>query len=149
MRLMVTGHRIEKLAPYDMEWIKVAMEECVMDARDYSGASLGLSGMASGVDLFFCQICLDFRLPYHAYVPFEEQDQYMDGEWAATRKHYLEQAKIVYQARNSKMVEDADLALVVWDGNKGGTHNCMQQLLEKDKLIWWVIPPKKTWVRIP
>ncbi len=65
MKWMVTGHRKEKLLAYDEAWIKEQIYEQVYDASR-RGMSLGMSGMASGVDLWFCRSCLDWEIPFVA-----------------------------------------------------------------------------------
>lgn len=46
------------------------------------------------------------------------------------------------------MVEKADTGLVVWDGNKGGTHNVFQQLVEKKKPFVWINPVNEKFYEI-
>jgi uncharacterized phage-like protein YoqJ len=142
MKLMVSGHRIEKLLNYDIEWIKDSIDTVVQNLM-LDGVSYGMSGMASGVDLWFCAACVKNKLPYSACIPFDEQAEYMDESWAALRQQYIQMAVNVMQVKNSRMTEDCQWAVVVWDGNKGGTHNCFQQLLEYNKNIVWIIPNRK------
>lgn len=147
MKLMVTGHRIQKLALYDLDWVQNAIEVTVLEAVS-RGCSFGMSGMASGVDLWFCQSCHDAHIPYGAYVPFDGQRETMDEEWAIKRDFYLSLAREVVSCKNRVMVETCNFAIVVWDGNKGGTHNCFQQLLELNKNVWWIIPQRKKVVEV-
>lgn len=147
MRLMVTGHRREKLAAYDEHWIRLTLLDLVKRAAD-DGYSLGLSGMASGVDLWFCEACLLAGVPYHACVPFDGQGELMSEGDAAEREKWLRHAARILKVRNRHMVEACDAAVVVWDGNKGGTHNCVQQLIEAGKPFWWLIPNQKKVVSV-
>jgi uncharacterized phage-like protein YoqJ len=146
MRLLITGHREEKLQNYDINWISTRISSLVaIEMRDY-GVSLAYSGMASGVDLWFCKACVIHKLPYIACVPFDEQGERMSEESRIARDEYLKQAAQVMKVKNSWMVEHADRALVVWDGNKGGTHNVVQQLVEKNKPFVWINPVgQKVW----
>jgi hypothetical protein len=99
--------------------------------------------MASGVDLWFCECCLTKGIPYLAYIPFEGQELLMSPEDAALRDTLINKSSKIKKIRNSAMVEDCEVAIVVWDGNKGGTHNCFQQLIEVKKDIWWINPVKE------
>lgn len=142
MRVMVTGHRLEKLQSYDISWIKRTILDQV-ELLTLEGLSLGMSGMASGVDLWFCDACRINEIPYQACVPFEGQDDLMDDESKLFRHSLIESAAEVKNVRNRYMVETCDAGLIVWDGNKGGTHNCFQQLMETSKRIRWIIPSRQ------
>ena len=56
------------------------------------------------------------------------------------REGLLKTAVEVREVKNSWMVEECDMGIVVWDGNKGGTHNVLQQLIEKKKPFIWLNP---------
>lgn len=146
MRLIVTGHRDEKLATYDHHWIRSEIAFLVGKLVNKQGVRLAYSGMASGVDLWFCRACQVHQLPFIACVPFEEQPLTMDEEARHARETYLKSAVDILHVRNSWMVEHADIAIVVWDGNKGGTHNVLQQLIEKKIPFHWLNPvSQKIW----
>ena len=53
MRTLVTGHRLFKLEAYDLDWIRLAIAETLADPE--APTSYGYAGMASGVDLWFCE----------------------------------------------------------------------------------------------
>lgn len=145
MKTLVTGHRLHKLQCYDTDWIKWAIFKA-LHSTFLSDTAYGLSGMASGVDLWFCDELLSKNIQYAACIPFEGQDETMDDESARHRYRLIKSANEVLTIRNSQMLEKADAALVVFDGNKGGTHNVFQQLVEKDKPFVWVNPVgKKIW----
>lgn len=145
MKLLITGHRLHKLESYNIEWIKAALFSTMVDLTRYDKV-IGYSGMASGCDLWFCQYCLDLSIPYYACVPFDEQGETMDEESKIHRVALLKSAAKVHYVKNSKMVEWADAGIVAWDGNKGGTHNVVQQLVEKNKPFWWINPVgEKVW----
>lgn len=145
MKTLVTGHRLHKLQQYDIEWIQNAILES-FETTFLKNTSYGLSGMASGVDLWFCEACLFFGIPYAACVPFESQSETMDEESQKQREQYIRNASEILKIRNSLMVEKTDSALVVFDGNKGGTHNVFQQLIEKSIPMVWINPVgKKIW----
>lgn len=139
MRLIVTGHRDEKLVTYDKLWIKKAIEDCLLELKQ-QGLAIAYAGMASGVDLTFCESCQFLDVPFIACIPFEGQEKRMDEDAARFRKELLELAKEIKYVKNSWMVENCDVAIAVWDGNKGGTHNVVQQLIEKGVDFYWVNP---------
>jgi len=146
MRLTITGHREEKLSLYDCDWIANTISEWVYTLKIDRGIALGYSGMASGVDLWFCEACFKYQIPFIACVPFEEQADYMTEETRAKRKTLLSLAAQTMSVKNSWMVEHTDIAIVVWDGNKGGTHNVVQQLVEKNVPFLWINPVgQKIW----
>jgi uncharacterized phage-like protein YoqJ len=139
---MVSGHRQHKLLLYNPEWIKTAIELTLIELKE-RGLALAYSGMASGVDLWFCQACLNQDIPYIACIPFDEQGDDYSIEDYELRKNLISSAKEIKKVRNTFMVENCNLAIVCWDGNKGGTHNCFQQLLEAKKDIYWLNPIKE------
>ena len=140
MRLIISGHRDEKLINYNLDWISTKLNGLVgVMMRDH-GVSLAYSGMASGIDLMFCKACTIHNLHYIACIPFEGQENYMTEEAAANRQKYIDSADGVMKVKNSWMVEHADMGIVVFDGNKGGTHNVFQQLIERKKNFYWLNP---------
>ncbi len=139
MRIMISGHRLHKLELYDVDYIKEAIEDILFEIAGYAHIR-GLSGMASGVDLWFLDICEEMGIRYEAYIPFDGQDLTMDNDSAANRQHHITRADVKRFAKNREMVEACDMAIVVWDGNKGGTHNVVQQLVETKKDFVWINP---------
>ena len=145
MKTLVTGHRLHKLQQYDTVWIKNAILESFENTFLVS-TSYGLAGMASGVDLWFCDACYFLDIPYAACIPFDSQSETMDEDSKLERDYPIKNAADVLKVRNSQMVEKANAALVVFDGNKGGTHNVFQQLIEKNIPMVWINPVgKKVW----
>lgn len=145
MKTLITGHRLHKLECYDKEWIKSAIFEA-MEHTFLKSTSYGLAGMASGADLWFCEACFCFNIPFAACVPFESQAETMDNDSKKLRAWCLRNAAETKRIRNSLMVDKTDAGLVVFDGNKGGTHNVFQQLIEKQKPFVWINPvAKKIW----
>jgi uncharacterized phage-like protein YoqJ len=146
MKLLVTGHRKHKLATYDVEWIELAIIDALQTVQESHGFIRGYAGMAGGVDLWFCQACVDAAIPFVACVPFEGQEETTDEDERLARHHLLKAAYEIRHVKNSWMVEECDMGIVVWDGNKGGTHNVVQQLIEKKKPFIWINPVARvTW----
>lgn len=142
MNVMVSGHRLFKLETYDIAFIKRALEDILLELCE-TWHVRGFSGMASGVDLWFCQILQTLNKKYVACIPFEEQGDTMDEESRKLRHQLIEDADYAMHVKNRHMVEWCDLAIVVWDGNKGGTHNVVQQLVENKKGFIWINPVAK------
>lgn len=140
MKVLITGHRLEKLESYDILWIDAKLWEVMTDLQERYGFARGYSGMASGVDLWFGKWCVAMKIPLVACVPFDGQEKQMTVESALDRERLLSLAAEIRKVKNSWMVEECDAAIVVWDGNKGGTHNVVQQLIEKKKSFFWINP---------
>jgi len=98
------------------------------------------TGMASGVDLWFCQSCHRLEIPYIACPPFEEQTLTIPASEIQLREWCFNNSAETWKIRNSAMVEKCDGGIIVWDGNKGGTHNVVQQMIEKKKPFTWINP---------
>ena len=139
MKTLISGHRLHKLLQYDIDWIKVAIH-CSLRDTFLNRTGYGLSGMADGVDLWFLQDLVSNEIPYCACIPFEKQAEYMSEEDRDLRAQLIECADAVELIRNSAMVEKCDVGLIVWDGNKGGTHNVFQQMIEAHKSFVWINP---------
>lgn len=145
MKTLVTGHRLFKLECYDIDWIKWAIEEALLSTF-LSSTTYGLSGMASGVDLWFCQTCTELKIPFAACIPFEGQENCMEAAEKIARQKLLTLSAAVHYIKNSAMLARSDVGLVIWDGNKGGTHNVVQQLVENKMPFVWVNPVnEKIW----
>ena len=143
MKTLISGHRFHKLQTYDTAWIKEAIELslCSLDQM-----AVGLSGMASGVDLWFCEACLRHNKPYIACPPFDGQEATMAEHEALLRRNLLSKASKIWRIKNSTMVKEADMGILVFDGNKGGTHNVFQQMVENKKPFMWINPVgEKIW----
>lgn len=143
MRIVITGHRTEKLAPYDYGWIQSAVDDVLVELKAKDSSLLAYSGMASGIDLHFCKSCILIGIPYIACVPFEGQEKTMSVRDAEIREQLLKSAKEIKEVKNSWMVEHTDMGIAVFDGNTGGTHNVFQQWIEKRKNFYWINPVGK------
>lgn len=157
MKIMITGHRPKKIGGYQpnpiQDWIRQKISDILVKAKQKHSDLEVISGMAIGVDQWFVEEAIKLNIPVHAYIPFAGQE----SKWPkSSRDHYndlLHQCKskrIVsrgsyspekMQQRNIAMVNDADYCIAVWNGNKGGTSNCVDYVkLKKDRFYW--INPK-------
>lgn len=135
MKIMITGHRPNKLGGYSMDSAinKIVEGELrkVVSTLD-PAVDIAICGMAQGVDQLFANICMEFGIPVHAYVPFEGQE----SKWPTiAQKKYrslinqcddvvvcaAHSSKGAFLFRNALMVRNSDSAIAVWDGSPGGT----------------------------
>lgn len=140
MKILVSGHRTSKLANYDLIRINELVDMSISLLKQKYGYIIGLSGMANGIDLEYCDICINNDVRYYACPSFEEQANYMSIEEQERRKQLIDKAEKVFKVRNSEMLSMSDKGIIVWDGNKGGTHNVFQQMLENKKGFIWIEP---------
>jgi uncharacterized phage-like protein YoqJ len=146
MKTLITGHRLFKLENYDPEGIKLALKVIIRKHLIQHGFMRGYSGMASGVDLWFLDILIEESKmakqhpQYVACIPFEGQEDTMKEDERLQRQELIDGASEVLKIKNSRMIDITDDAIVVWDGNKGGTHNVFQQLVEQDRRFTWINP---------
>ena len=160
LKIMVSGHRPNKLGGYDIDnpirqYVWTQMGAILKYYIDEKFSILGISGMALGIDQDFGRLCVDLDLPFLAYVPFIGQE----NKWPEpSRKDYsilldkAKETKIVskggyspgkMQIRNKAMADDCDVAIVVWDGaEKGGTYNCYKYLKSINKKIIRIDPKR-------
>jgi hypothetical protein len=147
MRIVVTGHRTEKLVTYDFHWIQTAIDDVLVELKmKQVNNLLAYAGMASGIDLHFCKSCILLGIPYIACVPFEGQELTMTPGDADLREALLKSAKEIKEVKNSWMVEHCDVGIAVWSGQKGGTFNVVEQFVTAKKNFYWINPVGKvTW----
>lgn len=150
LKIMTTGHRPNKLLGYDennpmQSYIKREFERILSEyQKDYD--IIGISGMAQGVDWLFVKTCIKLNIPFDAYIPFLGQE----CKWPKlAQKEYhdlLKKARKIIvvsegnysprkmQIRNEAMVDNCDIAIPVWNGDKdGGTANCVCSLTKAKK----------------
>ena len=121
MKVMVTGHRLERLANREKE-----VEEWLAAKLDELQPSIAISGMAAGVDQIYAELALKRNisaLPYKkdwdSYHPVVQDMLMKAKEVIYAKKEY---SKYAYYERDCMMVDAADIVLAVWDGKEiGGT----------------------------
>jgi len=148
---MITGHRPNKLGGYykgNLNTIRIKKEikELLNNLNEIVPLT-GITGMAIGSDQYFAQACLELEIPYDSYVPFDGQE----GLWPTPVKDeynslLLQSRDIVkvsqgnytpkkMKLRNVAMSDEADIAIAVWDGSRGGgTYHCISYLQSKKKV---------------
>lgn len=132
-----TGHRPEKLSLSETE-VKTLLEKAI-DMAIENGFTTFITGMASGVDIWVAEIMLEKRkhnmaLHLICAVPhpgFEKRKTKYEEE---RYKHIIDDAdytqmicdhyfRACYQRRNEFMVDQSNLVIAVWNGEKSGTKN--------------------------
>ena len=159
----VTGHRPKShWGTYDendprIQAVKESLEIAVRCLAINDGYKRFVSGMAIGVDTWFAEAVLQAQqdIPHIeliAAVPFEGQE----GRWPKqTQERYhriLDQCAHVHtvcdggysptkmQQRNEWMVDHSHLTIAVWNGQEGGTGNCVEYARARDHKIIHIDP---------
>jgi hypothetical protein len=151
--VMATGHRPQHLSPTQRAWCRDKLRKAAVWLRDECGTTVGISGMALGVDMWFARAVLEAGLDLWAYVPFPEQPEVWPSvgdrrEWAglvarAVRVEYAGElgalggdvrrraAVRLLHRRNDMMLADAAAVVAVLDVAKrgGGTRSAVVKAL--------------------
>ena len=106
-----------------------------------------ISGMALSYDTWAAKICIKLGIPYIAAVPFVGQEKLWKEESKKEYKELLDKAvEVVYvchpgyaswkmQERNCWMVDNSDIVIACFNGQPGGTRNCILYAKSKDKKL--------------
>jgi len=154
MTIAITGHRPDKLGnEYDM---RGPISRKIYQELDKIVTQINptriISGMALGVDMIFANLAINKKIPFTAAIPFIGQESKWPEQSQKTYNKILSLAcekKIVspggyssakMQIRNKWMVDNCDILIAVWDGTEGGTYNCLNYAVDRDKDIIRVNP---------
>ena len=152
MKIAITGHRPEKIV--DEEHVRHLLRTHFREKEP----SQVIVGMAAGVDLWAGEEALALHIPVVAARPWVTHTPRVQDEISYRR--ILENASRVvivedtvtypgprvYHNRNHWMVDESDLLLGVWDGAEGGgTYECLQYALRKDKHVVMLDPSSRKW----
>lgn len=158
--IMITGHRPSKLGGYQANptqtWVKNKLRQTLGEAKAKWPDVEIISGMALGVDQWWCEAALELGLPYHAYIPFEGQEsrwpQSSRNHWQYLVNNAASQTIVCpggyapwkMQRRNEAMVDTATHHVAVWNGDtRGGTYNCVRYITSKDLPLYVINPVSK------
>lgn len=157
--IAVTGHRPDKLFGYDLmaPGYGAIRTELKKIFTEYGCAALW-TGMALGIDQLAALAVLDLNdagagITLKAAIPCQGHS----SRWPERSRLLYDailskcQEKItvtpepyaawMMQKRNEYMVDRADLVVAVWDGGKnGGTWNCVNYALKKDRPVLRIDP---------
>lgn len=137
MIIAVTGHRPNKLGGYSYSTFRelVTLAKIMIDELKPERV---ITGMAIGWDQAVAQACVEKNIPFDAYVPCDNQDSPWPPESRKQWKELIAKAAHVVnvspgsyetwkmQRRNQAMVDACEVVVALWDGSRGGTHNCVQ-----------------------
>lgn len=149
VKIAVTGHRPDKLGGYqaydNFRAIRRHMRDFLDEAPD--GELILISGGALGIDQFWMEVGLHLELPVIAALPFEGYDSKWPVTSRETYKKLLDKCHEVryicepgyaaskLQIRNQWMVDNCDSLVAYWNGTPGGTSNCIDYAISRDKII--------------
>lgn len=158
MKICVTGHRPNKLYGYDLNdnrWIflKEKFKQLLVENNCHEA----ITGMALGVDTVFSLAVLElkkegFNIKLHCAIPCKNYFCKWTKASISLYKDIISKADIVklvsneeykaylMQKRNEYMVNLADKIIVVWNGRKGGTENCIKYANKMGKEIISIDP---------
>jgi uncharacterized phage-like protein YoqJ len=140
-----TGHRPNKLGGYNNESF-IKLINIAENALKQIEVTEVISGMALGWDMALAQAAINLNIPFIAAIPFKGYE----NMWQDKSKKYfyllLSKAKEVkyicdgdyspdkMQIRNKWMVDNSDLILSMYNGDKsGGTYNCIKYIETQKK----------------
>jgi uncharacterized phage-like protein YoqJ len=135
MIVAFTGHRPEKLGDNERN-----ASEAVRKFLEQERPTKVISGMARGVDMYAYDHAIDLGIPAIAAVPWVghgskwpkvHQDEYMATLERAHEVHVVcdvdDYRPWVYQKRDEWMVDNCEMLVAVWNGEKGsGTYNTIK-----------------------
>jgi uncharacterized phage-like protein YoqJ len=147
--IAVTGHRPDKLGGYNNtaghKAIRRHMRSFLEEAPE--GELVLVSGGALGIDQFWIEVGLHLDLPVIAALPFEGYN----SRWPDTSRKKYEQLldkcwQVFYvcepgyepwklQTRNQWMVDNSDVLTAYWNKSAGGTANCIDYAIKRNKVI--------------
>ncbi len=148
--LGITGHRPNRMG--DEPWLAEVLHRLVAKLE----YQRGLSGMAWGADLLFCEACRDMGVAYDAIIPYPQQPDRWPLEWQARYREAVglaqetqvlqpEYSAGVYMKRNRMLVNRVSDVLVVWDGVREGGTWATVQMIEQKGMEWvWIHPEERT-----
>lgn len=140
-----TGHRPDKLGGYGDD-IYNRLVALATDSLIRLNPSHVISGMALGWDQALAEAALNLQLPVIAAVPFKDQERMWPASSQNKYHRILDRCTVQevcppgfaawkMQRRNQWMVDNCDVLLALWNGSTGGTDNCIQYALEKERTI--------------
>lgn len=163
MKVMITGHRPEKIGGYDencpeRKWVRMAILFAMKEMELFDqGPFTAITGMALGVDQEYAKLALKLGWNVKAFIPGTwqasqwpkaSQDAYnaILGEVQNTCGEVVLCSEEPYNAsallrRNGMMVDDCDCCIAVWNGNSdGGTANAVRSVQKRGKSIYRIDP---------
>lgn len=145
--IAATGHRPDKLGGYGDVSAALLTAFAGTMLNKYEGKIAVVSGMALGWDQAIAVAALARDIDLVAAVPFKGQERKWPQEAQRRYREILDRAKkVVYVCeegyaaykmhhRNKWMVDRATEILALWNGSAGGTKNCVDYAILKNKSV--------------
>lgn len=160
--IAVTGHRPKSLGMWN-RGIHDALGAFAMVTLAEKRPSGVITGMALGWDQAVAVACVRLGIPFVAAVPFEGQESrwndQQQGDYEklllcasqvhiVCQRYQVEDGGIPWamQERNCWMVDNSTRLLALWNGEKGGTANCVRYAKEGKREIVNVWPEWAEWM---
>ncbi len=148
MKLVITGHRPDKIGGYGMPILKLLINLAMEEIR-FRNPAVVIDGGALGWDMACAIATIKLRdeeklgVKLAMYIPFRGQEKrWKDDKLVAMYRKILDKADtVIYlqdaepettsqatlwlNARNERMVDDGDKILALHNGSRGGTWNCI------------------------
>lgn len=154
MKIAFTGHRPDKLGGYNLPnpvYIHVC-QEIDKTLKELKPEKV-ITGMALGIDQWAASIAYKLKIPYLAAIPFESQEckwpEKSQKTYRMLRKLASEEVIVSeggyaahkMQIRNEWMVNNCDILIAIYNGDKsGGTYNCIEYAESINKKIIYIDP---------
>lgn len=140
-----TGHRPDKLGGYSDDTF-IALIRLARGWLHEHRPTKVISSMALGWDQALAHAALEERIYLIAAIPFEGQERRWPTRSQDAYNQLLDQVDethivseipgtIAMHQRNNWMVDRADQMLALWDGSWGGTFNCVQYAIKRQRPI--------------
>jgi uncharacterized phage-like protein YoqJ len=154
MKICATGHRPKSLGvpnPYSPETFARLVATAGAWFDQNPEVSEVITGMALGWDQAVAVAAINRMLPVHCYLPFPGQADSWPIESHTFYQKLLRQCDShrtisrgpyhpgMMQKRNEAMVDDAELVLCLWNGEPGGTANCVAYAMKR------MVPVENLW----
>lgn len=146
-----TGHRPDKLGGYSEDNFIKLVELCSIFLQ-FKNPKTVISGMALGYDQALAQASIDLKIDLIAAIPCKNQEEKWNKESKMKYNKILSFAKekilisddytpFCMQKRNIWMIDHCDEVVALFDGTNGGTKNCIDYAVKKNKPIFnmWTI----------
>ena len=162
--LCFTGHRPDRIGGYApnpiQDWVKEALKAIIERALEKDIMNF-ISGGALGVDQWAAEIVAKMKEKGRALnlciaKPFPSQASRWEKEAQAQYKNIINKADKIIEIsdggfaawkmhkRNRWMVDHSKYIVAVWDQEKkGGTWNCLEYAMKKDKRVYIINPLEK------
>ena len=149
MILTATGHRpLYMPCKFNEEdpWCKEKKQR-LKDYLVQKKPDLIITGMAMGWDTWVAEAAFELKIPFDAYIPFENQGKNWEYEHYQRRNKLLFEANSIvlcslkysrdcFDVRDQRMVDDGDKIIALWSGiKKGGTYATVKMAKKQKKEI--------------